>query len=69
MSPLSATSLLAGMKSKRVYRILLAEDSPTISKMMLRMLAHQGHHVDHAAVQSKWRNISLVLHHLLPLHL
>jgi CheY-like chemotaxis protein len=33
---------------KPSYNILLAEDSPTITKFMIRMLQHQGHRVDHA---------------------
>jgi CheY-like chemotaxis protein len=41
------------------YRILLAEDSPSVSKLMIRMLTHQGHQVDHvengAAAVDKYR--------------
>jgi CheY-like chemotaxis protein len=36
------------LKQQRSLRILLAEDSPMITKMMIRTLTHAGHQVDHA---------------------
>jgi CheY-like chemotaxis protein len=44
----NTSSSLVKAEGSSGLRILLAEDSPSISKLMLRMLQHQGHRVDHA---------------------
>jgi CheY-like chemotaxis protein/signal transduction histidine kinase len=46
---LSSQDLLnKNLKQQRSLRILLAEDSPMITKMMIRTLTHAGYQVDHA---------------------